>query len=268
MAIFRQLQTNFWDDIFISELTCKERYFYIYLLQSSMVLQCGIYPFNKRKACCQLGFEQNELEELLKAFVDYGKILHDESTEEVMIVNWYKYNNISRSTNVRKCVNSELKRIKCSEFIQRFHVICQELCSGHPEEMKEIFNGICVHPQVQPDEQCEASSTSDFNENHGDEPLEGTDAADELAASRTGSGTKKVGFSEVMHAYEKHIHPMSEEECFILEEWCSRLSPKAVQTAILQANRQGKRSISYLEGIMKNWMKSKGGRKNEYLVQS
>nr|WP_155759228.1 DUF4132 domain-containing protein [Bacillus thuringiensis] len=68
MAVYRNVQVNFWQDEFILDLTPEERYFYIYLLTGTKTKQCGIYILPKRVAELETGYSMETVEKLLKAF--------------------------------------------------------------------------------------------------------------------------------------------------------------------------------------------------------
>ncbi|MED1042288.1 hypothetical protein S2E19_01478 [Bacillus mycoides] len=92
MAVYRNVQVNFWQDEFILDLTPEERYFYIYLLTGTKTKQCGIYILPKRLAELETGYSMETVEKLLNRFVEYGKILYDAETKELFIINWLHYN--------------------------------------------------------------------------------------------------------------------------------------------------------------------------------
>jgi len=125
MAVYRNVQVNFWQDEFILDLTPEERYFYIYLLTGTKTKQCGIYILPKRVAELETGYSMETVEKLLNRFVAYGKILYDAETKELYILNWLHYNPIL-NTNVEKCVLRELKTVKNKEFIHTFLRKCLE----------------------------------------------------------------------------------------------------------------------------------------------
>ncbi|HDV4620467.1 TPA: hypothetical protein RIO42_005270, partial [Bacillus anthracis] len=125
MAVYRNVQVNFWQDEFILDLTPEERYFYIYLLTGTKTKQCGIYVLPKRVAELETGYNMETVEKLLNRFVEYGKILYDVETKELYIMNWLNYNPIL-NTNVEKCVLRELKTVKNKEFIHMFLRKCLE----------------------------------------------------------------------------------------------------------------------------------------------
>ena len=129
MARYRQLETNFWQDSFVLDLTPEEKFFYIYLMTNPRTTQCGIYEIPKRMMEAETGYNRETIDKLLKRFVEYGKILYCEESKEVMIVNWLKYNSIN-SPKVKACIRKELETVKNKEFLQRFYTFCEELGYG------------------------------------------------------------------------------------------------------------------------------------------
>lgn len=100
MAIYRQVQTLFWQDGFIMELTPEDKYFFLYLMTSPRTTQCGIYELPKRMAEAELGYSRETIDRLIKRFEDYGKIIYSAETREIMILNWMKYNFINSKNTI------------------------------------------------------------------------------------------------------------------------------------------------------------------------
>ncbi|PHD22424.1 DnaD domain-containing protein [Bacillus wiedmannii] len=125
MAVYRTVQVNFWQDDFVLDLTPEERYFYVYLLTCSKTTQCGIFPFPKRLAEMETGYNRETVDKLVQRFIDYGKILYDADTRELFVLNWLRYNPVT-NTNVEKCVLRELKGVKNKEFVHMFLQKCVE----------------------------------------------------------------------------------------------------------------------------------------------
>ncbi|PHB04645.1 hypothetical protein COE81_21115 [Bacillus wiedmannii] len=125
MAVYRTVQVNFWQDDFVLDLTPEERYFYVYLLTCSKTTQCGIFPFPKRLAEMETGYNRETVDKLVQRFIDYGKILYDAETRELFVLNWLRYNPVT-NTNVEKCVLRELKGVKNKEFVHMFLQKCVE----------------------------------------------------------------------------------------------------------------------------------------------
>jgi hypothetical protein len=140
MALFRQVHTEFWQDNFVVELTPEDRYFYLYLITNSRVSQCGIYSFSRKFAAVETGYSSETIDKLLERFVGYGKILYNAEKNEIMILNWYKYNNITNHKNIRTCINKELKKVKTQGFIEKFYELCTELDGSSSERNSENRN--------------------------------------------------------------------------------------------------------------------------------
>ena len=111
MAVYRQIHITFWQDPFILELTPEEKYFYLYLMTNSKTTQCGIYEITRKVMCFETGYNLETVDKLLTRFVGYGKILYDETTNEVFLINWPKHNN-SSSPKVKIRVEKELAEVK------------------------------------------------------------------------------------------------------------------------------------------------------------
>jgi hypothetical protein len=67
----------------VLELTPEEKYFYLYLISNC----------------------------------DYKKILYCETTKELMIINWIKYN-LPNNPNTIKCVQKEINKVKNKAYIK------------------------------------------------------------------------------------------------------------------------------------------------------
>jgi len=111
MAVYRQVQTAFWQDEFVLQLTPEEKYFYLYLLTNSKTKQCGIYQLPMQVIIMETGYNQETAEKLLKRFWDYGKIIYNIKTKEIALLNWPKYNPME-SPKTRACVEKRIEGSK------------------------------------------------------------------------------------------------------------------------------------------------------------
>ncbi|OTW87932.1 DnaD domain protein [Bacillus thuringiensis] len=227
MAVYRNVQVNFWQDEFILDLTPEERYFYIYLLTGTKTKQCGIYILPKRVAELETGYSMETVEKLLNRFVAYGKILYDAETKELYILNWLHYNPIL-NTNVEKCVLRELKTVKNKEFIHTFLRKCLE------EEWK-------IPLLLQHFGMPEEEDTSSLQEVIEEKEIESIEEA--------------VPNSKVYKFYEQHISSLSPYIVKELKDWIQRVSGKVVLEALKIAFEHNKRTFAYVKGILRNWCK-------------
>lgn len=233
MAVYRNVQVNFWQDEFILDLTTEERYFYIYLLTGTKTKQCGIYVLPKRLAELETGYSMETVEKLLNRFVAYGKILYDAETKELYILNWLHYNPIL-NTNVEKCVLRELKTIKNKEFIHMFLRKCLE------EEWKIP---LLLQHFGMPEEE-DTSSLQEVVEKIEDMEVE-----------------EDTQHSEVYKFYEQNISSLSPYIVKELKGWIRKVSGNTVLEALKIAFEQNKRTVAYVKGILRNWCIEYGGEK-------
>jgi len=137
MAIFRKIHTSFWSDPFIQDLDNDHRLFYLYLLTNERTKQCGIYEISKKQMSFELGYSIDKVSKLLAYFIKVGKILYSETTKEVALKNWMKYNG-STSPKVISCIKSELCSVKdrvLIEYVNGMYTASQE--EQEEEEEKE-----------------------------------------------------------------------------------------------------------------------------------
>lgn len=225
MAVYRNVQVNFWQDEFILDLTPEERYFYIYLLTGTKTKQCGIYVLPKRVAELETGYNMETVEKLLNRFVEYGKILYDAETKELYIMNWLNYNPIL-NTNVEKCVLRELKTVKNKEFIHMFLHKC----------LKEEWKIPLLLQHFGMPEEEDTSSLQEVVEEIEDE-----------------EGEEDTQHSEVYKFYEQNISSLSPYIVKELKGWIRRLSGEKVLEALKIAFEQNKRTFAYVKGLLRNW---------------
>ncbi|WP_243526197.1 DnaD domain-containing protein [Bacillus pseudomycoides] len=226
MAVYRNVQVNFWQDDFVLDLTPEERYFYIYLLTCSKTTQCGIYPLPKRLAEMETGYNRETVEKLLQRFVEYGKILYDAETKELYIQNWLRYNPIT-NTNVEKCVLRELKTVKSKEFVHMFLQRCLEEELSIPL-LLEHFGMPCELSEMIP----QAS-------------IESYEEDEEVEETEPGGG--------VFMFYEQNFGSLSPYVADELSEWMADLSEELVLKALQISYENNKRTLAYVKGILRDW---------------
>ncbi|MEH6848745.1 DnaD domain-containing protein [Bacillus pseudomycoides] len=219
MAVYRNVQVDFWQDDFVLELTPEERYFYIYLLTCSKTTQCGIYSLPKRLAEMETGYNRETVEKLLQRFIDYGKIVYDAETKELYIKNWLRYNPVT-NTNIEKCVLRELKTVKSKKFVHMFLEKCLEEEMNIPLLLEHF--GVPVKDSQADAESCEA-----------DEGM--------------------TPDSDVFTFYEQNfgsLSPYTKEE---LNTWMNDLSDELVWKALQVAHENNKHTLAYVKGILRDW---------------
>ncbi len=120
MAIYRSIQTAFWQDAkVLEEMTPEDRYFYLYLLTNPAVKQVGIYQLTRKQMAFELGYSMESINALLERFIHHHDIIrYDYDTREICIVNWGKYNFPRAGTPIENCIRKELREVKQTDFIK------------------------------------------------------------------------------------------------------------------------------------------------------
>jgi hypothetical protein len=131
MAIFRKVHVSFWRDEFIEGLTPEQKYFYLYLLTNDRTTQCGIYEITIRQMCFDTGYNDETIKKLLEYFISKGRLMYSESTKEIALKNWTKYND-SNSPKVKACIDKELIKVKNRVLIEYLYSI-----DTHTQEEEE-----------------------------------------------------------------------------------------------------------------------------------
>ena len=225
MAVYRNVQVNFWQDDFVLDLTPEERYFYVYLLTCSKTTQCGIFPFPKRLAEIETGYNRETVDKLVQRFVDYGKILYDADTRELFVLNWLRYNPVT-NTNVEKCVLRELKGVKNKEFVHMFLQKCAEEELNVPMLLAHFgMPGDLAVDDVEPI--CEETEEEGVVE-------------------------EEMG-SRVFSFYEQHFGSLSPFAVEELSAWMDDLSEELVLKALQISYENKNRKMAYVKGILRGW---------------
>ena len=128
MALYRNVHTTFWTDPFVESLDKDQKLFYLYILTNTKTHLCGIYEISKKLMSYETGFAISEIDSLIKFFSDKDKMYYSESTNEIAIKNWAKYN-VNDSGKQVVAVHNALSKIKdlaCIEYTYPMHTLSIE----------------------------------------------------------------------------------------------------------------------------------------------
>lgn len=137
MAIYRHVQTEFWNDSLVSEvLIPEEKLFFLYLLTNARTTQIGVYQITPKLIAFELGLSIEAVKSLLERFEEKYKVIkYNFETREIAIKNWGKYNLVKGGKPIEDCVKKELKLIHDKYLIEYAHH------SITNKKIKEIFTG-------------------------------------------------------------------------------------------------------------------------------
>ena len=245
MAIYRQLHTTFWKDKRVGEWSKDQKLFFLYLLSNDYTTQCGVYEFNIRYARFELDMTTEEIKQHIDFLVSEGRIVFNEKSEELMIVNWLKYNS-ARSPKVAPVIDKELKEIKTLEFELEVIKKCIEL--GYPiKTIKPKENTISVGYQYGMDTVTQPSPSS-----------ASTPSSTPTTASASTSDAQKPAAAASANPFELYqqefgiISPLIQQD---IAYWIDDLDEEMVCEAMKRASLK-QASYNYAKGIMTKWAKS------------
>lgn len=253
MAIYRQLHTTFWSDDFIGECSQIEKLFYLYLISNDKTTQSGAYGFSYRYTQFELGISKKEVDELIDFFVASGKIRFNKEHNEVLIVNWLKYNS-ARSPKVAPVVDRELESLKTVEFKSEVVRNCIEL--GYP--IKTTLEDITSELNSNLDT---ISNNIDTLSKKSDTILQPTHNQQQHITRTNSSSSNNTDTVEPSAAtpginpfefYQENFGVLAPVVSESINHWVADLGIDLVIEAMSRAVKEQK-GFRYSEGIMKNW---------------
>ena len=143
MAVFRKINVSFWDDEkVVDDFTPEDRYFMLYLMTNTHTNQIGCYQITLRQMEFETGYNKETILKLISRFENVLKVIKfSESTKEILILNWHKYN-WTNSPKILACLSKEFKSIKNREFRYYIHTV-------------SIEYGYCIDTESQEEEEKE-----------------------------------------------------------------------------------------------------------------
>ncbi len=94
----RSVNTGFWSDPFIEELTSQEKLLYLYLITNEKTNMIGIYEVSFRRISYDTGIKKEAIENALKRFEKLKKVYYKDN--HIVLVNFLNHQNFN--TNMKK----------------------------------------------------------------------------------------------------------------------------------------------------------------------
>ena len=129
MEVFTRVERGYWQDEFILELTPEQKFFYLYLMSNSKVNTLGAYVFPMTMSTLELGYNRDTVKKLLDHFVEAGKIMYDETTNEVFLLNWPKRNWNKRTATLR-ALKKDVDALKSPVLREKISAMLSVFCGG------------------------------------------------------------------------------------------------------------------------------------------
>lgn len=98
MSKLRSINTAFWSDPFIEDLTPSEKLLFLYLITNEKTNMLGIYEASIKKMSFETGIDKQTVRKALEGFERVGKVKYIDNY--VILVNYMKHQNYN--TNMKK----------------------------------------------------------------------------------------------------------------------------------------------------------------------
>lgn len=136
MEVFTKVERGYWQDEFILELTPEQKFFYLYLMSNSKVNTLGAYVFPLTMSTVELGYNKETVLKLLDHFAQVGKIIWDETTKEVFLLNWPK-RNWNKKTATLRALKKDFGALKSPVLREKISAMLSVFSSDSTEESTE-----------------------------------------------------------------------------------------------------------------------------------
>jgi len=254
MAVYRYVHTTFWDDTKVQEeMTPVEKYFMLYLLTNTHTKQCGVYEIRIKQISFETGLERKQIEQLLDRFENELNIIkYDVSTNEILILNWYKYN-WTASSKVRTCIFKELQNVKSDRLLEYVYSVCIPYI--YPNDTLSIPNR--KEKEIKEKEIKEKDAAAE------EKKIPYIYPNDTLSIPNRKENVKGdscvEGMQEIIEYYNQNIGPISPTTAERLQDYIKEFKPEEADSIICEAiNRavaNNVRKPNYIYSILDDWVK-------------
>lgn len=114
----RMIDTELWNnEEIIENFTAEDKYFWLYLLTSPHNNICGVFKNSPNLIARDMGLHKDTVVNLLYRFEKIHNLIYaDKETNEVLILNWYKFN-WTKSPKILTMIEKEISSVKSQEII-------------------------------------------------------------------------------------------------------------------------------------------------------
>lgn len=140
MEVFTKVERGYWQDEFILELTPEQKFFYLYLMTNNKVNMLGAYVFPLTMSTVELGYNKETVLKLLDHFAQVGKIIWDETTKEVFLLNWPK-RNWNRKTATLRALKKDFDALKSPMLREKISALLSAFSDGEAIDDTEEQKG-------------------------------------------------------------------------------------------------------------------------------
>lgn len=194
----RMIDTELWnnDDI-IENFTAEDRYFWLYLLTSPHNNICGVFKNSPSLMARDMGLHKDTIINLLYRFDNIHNLIYvDKETNEILILNWYKFN-WTTSPKILSLLQKEQKNIKSDKI--------NELLN---ERIKSLFDDTVLIGYPYPS----ISNTNTISTTNSDSDIVSTEKIDEYFDKTYKIYPRKADRKQAKITFEHMLRGLNNEE--------------------------------------------------------
>ncbi|WP_335871260.1 DnaD domain-containing protein [Bacillus sp. 2205SS5-2] len=259
MALFRKVQTEFWNDPrVVEEMTPEDKYFFLYLLTNSSTSQIGIYQITKKQMAYDTGYSQESINALLERFINrHQNMIYNPETREIAIKNWGKYNLNRGGKPMLDCVESQLKSVKDVSLIS---YVSEQMENG---SIKDIYDKYTTHEGnvKQGSKKSETASNKGFYDTstiRGQEEEKEEEEVEVEVEVEDQLVNKSSATATIIQTFESCLCRLSPLQLASIQKWVEDVQePEIVLEAIKIADDRNRRTFGFVEYLLREWADKK-----------
>lgn len=226
MADFRNIFTRTWNDKWFVTLEIDEKLLFIYLFSNERASVCGMYELPLRTIVFETGINKDRVLQILDRLQKDKKVYYSE--EVIYIVNFQKYNNSGNSSKVKIRARKDVEMTPDGEIKKMY---CKVNKIPYPKSN-------IPYPEKFHDTDTDRDTDRDTEKDRD------TDTETEPSAA------------DIYKAYQNNIGELSGIISEKIDADIKDYSASWVFEAIQKATILEKRSLAYVEGILKGWKRN------------
>lgn len=127
--MYTRVESRFWQDEKMINVSCEARYLMLYLLTSPHRNVLGFYFLPEPYACFDLGWTQEQFRERLGELLRNGLVKYDETAHVVLIINFLKHNPLENQNQVKSAIE-KLNEIPKTPLFKDFYEAVKKYSYG------------------------------------------------------------------------------------------------------------------------------------------
>ncbi|KHO63382.1 DnaD and phage-associated domain [Thermoanaerobacter sp. YS13] len=251
--MYSKIESKFWQDEKIRTLSPNARYIFLYLLTSPHRNMLGLYFLPDLYAAFDVGLSPEQFKEGFQELLRKGLVNYDETNHVVFIKNFLKHNPLENPNQVKKAIK-KLQEIPRTPLLKDLYEYIKNELKPH----KPHYNALLEELRKLLGEQFVEQFNKQFDEGYG-KPVTVTETEAETETV-TVAETEKVNeqfqqqLQQLYAIFENNIHPPTSIEVQKITDWLEDVEADVIVLAIEEAVKANKRTLKYIEAILRNWI--------------